>query len=179
MRTIQLYGSSAKFWAMQLTLLVITVALTVLFTVPLVKTVGSSMHYCELSAKFNDTNKEIETLQNQIDEASSIKLMSPQVAGDTEASEKLMKQVEEFRRQMELKELENKQLRDEMALVQTMLRILNAKTVSADPPTMDFWHKLADISTKVLGFIGSLFSGGMFALAWWRARRKPKELNVE
>ena len=128
-----------------------------------------------LTAKVEMASKQNEGIQNEVDVVRSKMLMG---AGDEEAQEKLKKQVEELQRQMASKELENKHLQDEMAMVQTMLQLVNAKSAPATPaapPTVDYTQKLAELGTKIFGCIGSMFSGGMFLVSWWRSRRKPPE----
>ncbi|MGO8881813.1 MAG: hypothetical protein ACLQMS_20205 [Desulfomonilaceae bacterium] len=178
MKSDQLHGSYRRFFVRQSVLLVITVVLMVLFTIPLLKIVKSAMNPGELTAKVEMANKQTEGIQNEVDVVRSRMLMG---AGDEEAQEKLKKQVEELQRQMESKEIENKHLQDQMALVQTMLQLVNAKSAPAAttpvvPPTVDFSQKLAELATKIFGCIGSLFSGGMFLVSWWRTRRKPPEV---
>ncbi|MEI7449777.1 MAG: hypothetical protein WCJ75_09140 [Desulfomonile sp.] len=172
MRSDQQHGGSGRFLVKQLILLLITVSLMVLFTIPLLKTFNSAMNPGELVAKVDKANMETAGIQNEVDAARSMMLMG---AGDEEAQEKLKKQVEELQRQMALKELQNKNLQDQMALVQTVLQLVNSKSAAAPPPEVEFWHKLADLATKVLGCIASLFSGSMFFLAWWRKRGQPQE----
>lgn len=175
MRLDQQHGGSGRFFVKQLILLAITIVLVVLFTIPLLKTVNSAMNPGELAANVDKANMKTAGIKNEMDVARSKMLMG---AGDEEAQEKLKKQVEELQRQMALKELDNKHLQDQMALVQTMLQLVNAKSAPVAPPGVDSWHKLAELTTKVFGGIGSLFSGGMFALSWWRARRKPPEASA-
>ena len=175
MKSDQQHGGYRRFFIKQTILLVITVVLMVLFTIPLLKIVKSAMNPGELTAKVEMANKETEGIQNEVDVVRSKMLMG---AGDEEAQEKLKKQVEELQRQMASKELENKHLQDEMAMVQTMMQLVNAKSASAAPavpPTVDFTQKLAELGTKIFGCIGSMFSGGMFLVSWWRSRRKPPE----
>jgi hypothetical protein len=172
MRSDQQHGGSGRLFIKQLILLVITIVLLVLFTIPLLKIVYSATNPGELAAKVDKANMETAGIQNEMNVARSNMLMG---AGDEEAQEKLKKQVEELHRQMALKEVENKHLQDQMALVQTMLQLVNAKSAPVATSGIDSWHKLAELSTKVFGSIGSLFSGGMFVLSWWRTRRKPPE----
>jgi len=175
MNSDERHGGSGRFFVKQAALLVITMVLVVLFTIPLLKTVDSAINPGELDANVDKTEKEKAGIQNEIDVARSKMLMG---AGDEEAQEKLKKQSDEHQRQMALKDLEIKYLRDRQAdrdLVQTVLQLANAKSAPAPRPGVDFWQKLAELSTKVFGCIGSLFSGGMFVLSWWRTRRKPPE----
>jgi len=178
MKSDQQHGGYTRFFVKQTILLVITVVLMVLFTIPLLKIVKSAMNPGALTAKVETANKETEGIQNEVDVVRSKMLMG---AGDEEAQEKLKKQVEELQRQMELKEVENKHLQDEMAMVQTVMQLVTAKSVPAAPaapPTVDYSQKLAELATKIFGCIGSMFSGGMFLVSWWRSRKKPPEVAV-
>jgi len=178
MKSDEQHGGYRRFFVKQTILLIITVVLMVLFTIPLLKIVKSAMNPGALTANVEIANKETESIQNEVDVVRSKRLMG---AGDEEAQEKLKKQVEELQRQMASKELENKHLQDEMAMVQTVMQLVTAKSVPAAPaapPTVDYSQKLAELATKIFGCIGSLFSGGMFLVSWWRTRKKPSEVAV-
>jgi hypothetical protein len=188
MKTASKTGGSGRFFVKQSILLVITVVLMVLFTIPLLKIVKSAMNPEALTAKVEMANEQTEGIQNQMDVVRSKMLMG---AGDEEAQEKLKKQVEELQRQMELKEVENKHLQNQMALVQTMMQLVSVKAAPATPtapsapattapPTPKPWgvddaQKLVELTTKFLGCIGSMFSGGLFFVSWLRGRKKPPE----
>lgn len=175
MKKTQRSGSSFKFYVMQVALFVITIALTFFFTIPLIETVRTAMKYPQFSAKVRDNEADIQSMKKEVDMTGAIQFMGAHGKKDSEAEVDLVKQVEDLRRQIEVKELENKHLKDEMALVQTMLQMINTKPTPAASPAIDFWHRLAEISAKILGCIGSLVSGFMFVLAWWRTRKKPQE----
>jgi hypothetical protein len=169
MKPDQQHGGYRRFFVKQTILLVITVILMVLFTIPLLKIVKSAMNPGALTAKVEMANKETEGIQNEVDVVRSKMLMG---AGDEEAQEELKRQVEELQRQMAFKELEYKLLQNQYAMVNTLQQIVNSKP---PPPVVDFWQKLAELATKIFGCIGSMFSGGMFLVSWWRGRRKPPE----
>lgn len=170
MMSDQRQDGSRKFFVKQTILLLITVVLAILFTIPLLKAIKSAVNPGELVSEVRQAELEQTGMQNAVDVARSKMLMG---AGDEEAQEKLKKQVEELQRQLELKELENKGLQEQKALVQTMLQLVNAKSAPPVPTWVDFWQKLADLAIKVFGSLGSLFSGGIFVLSWWRTKRKP------
>ena len=100
-------------------------------------------------------------------------------AGDDEAHEKLEKEVEELKRQVAAKELENKNLQQQMALVHTMLEVVKAKPAAAPVPVVDTSSQFFDLLTKLIGCIGSLFTGGMFVVSWWRNRRGPAPVESQ
>lgn len=177
METGKRRDSSINYYIKQFALLFITVALTFYFTIPLLETVKTAIKYPHLSAMVNHNEAEIESIKKEIDVAGSIEFMGAQGQTDNEAQQNLLRQVEELRRQIETKELENKSLRDQMALVQGMLQLVNSRSIpaAAQPQSMDFLHKFAELSAKIFGCIGSLVSGYMFVLAWWRMRKKPSE----
>lgn len=117
------------------------------------KAVRWALNPGELKTNVDRANAEVASVQTKLDVTRSRMLMG---AGDDEAQEKLKKEVETLKQQMAIKELENKHLQDQMALVQTMLQMVKP----ASAPLVDFTHKMAELLTKVFGFIGSLFSGG-------------------
>ncbi len=172
MTSDQQHGGYRRFFVKQTILLVITVVLMVLFTIPLLKIVKSAMNPGALTARVEMANKQNEGIQNEVDVVRSKMLMG---AGDEEAQEKLKKQVEELQRQMELKEVENKRLQEQVAMVQTVVALMGVKSAPAAIPDVDYSHKLAELATKIFGCIGSMFSGGMFLLSWWRGRTKPPQ----
>jgi hypothetical protein len=172
MRSDQKQGGSGRFFFKQAILLVITIVLVVLFTIPLLKTVKSAMNPGELTAKLEVSNNETQVIQNSVDVVRSKMLMG---AGDEEAQEKLKKQVEELQRKLELKDAENKNLKYQQEMVQAFLGLVKSKPATLVASNVDVWQKLVELSTKILGAIGSLFSAVLFILSWWRTRRKPLE----
>jgi hypothetical protein len=71
--------------------------------------------------------------------------------------------------------LENKNLKNQKVLVDAMLQVVNSKTTSSSPAAVDTNQKIAELSTKVISAIGTLFIGGLFFVSWWKTRRKPLE----
>jgi hypothetical protein len=169
MKSDQKHSGYRRFFVKQTILLLITVILMVLFTFPLLRIVKSAMNPEALTVKVEMANNQAEGIQNEVDAVRSKMLMG---AGDEEAQEKLKNKVEELQRQMAFKELEYKLLQNQYAMVNTLQQIVNSKP---PPPVVDFWQKLAELAFKIIGCIGSMFSGGMFLVSWWRARRKPPE----
>jgi histidinol dehydrogenase len=90
-------------------------------------------------------------------------------AGDEKAQEKLKKEVEELKRKVAATELEKKQLQDQM-LILTMQQMMKAKSSDTAPPPVEFWTKVVELMIKVIGAIGSVFSGLMFVVSWLRKR---------
>jgi|GEM_PF-1153613 len=157
------------FAVKQTILLLVTIGLVVFFTVPLLKAVKAAANPGELQADVAKANNEVVGLRTKIDVARSKMLMG---AGDDEAQEKLKKQVEALQRQMALKDLENKHLQDQMALVRTMLQMVKpASAPAAAVPSVDSTQKIVELLMKVFGCIGSIFSGGLFVVNWWKKRQ--------
>ncbi|MGD9818628.1 MAG: hypothetical protein AB7V04_07990 [Desulfomonilaceae bacterium] len=169
--------SSIKFYLKQFALLSITAALIYFFTIPFLETVQTAIKYPQMVAMVNHNEEDIQSIKKEIDVAGSIEFMRAKGQTDSEAQRTLVKQLEELRLQVEMKELENKNLRDQMALVQSMLQLINSRSIpaSTSPQSMDFLHKMAELSAKILGCIGSVVSGYMFVVSWWRTRKKSPD----
>ncbi|MGO9568606.1 MAG: hypothetical protein ACLP5H_13790 [Desulfomonilaceae bacterium] len=170
MSSEQQKGAIRGYFVKQLMLLVITVILAAFFTIPLVKAVKMALDPAELEQNLNRATQEVAGLERKAMVAQSRITMG---VGDDQAREKLEKEVEELKRQVTVKELENKNLQDQMALVRTMLEVVKANPPAARVPVVDTGHQFFDLLTKLFGCIGSLFTGGMFVLSWWRNRRNP------
>lgn len=160
---------SRGFFVKQAILLIITVVLLIFFAVPLLKVVKAALNPAELESNVNLGKQEVAGLETKMETTESRILMGD---GDDEVQGKLKEELEELKRQIASKELENKHLRDQMALVQTMLELVKAKPTDASVPVADTSHNIFELLTKIFGCIGSMFSGGMFLLAWWRRRRE-------
>jgi hypothetical protein len=172
MSSKQLTRGTGRFFVKQFMLLAITLALMVFFTIPLMKAVKAALSPGELETNVNRSRQEVAGLETRLEVVQSEMLMG---AGDDEAQEKLRKEVEELKRQVEAKERENKNLQDQMALVRTMLEVLKAKPAAAAVPVVETGHKFFDLLTKIFGCIGSVFTGVMFLVSWWRNRREPPQ----
>lgn len=159
-----------RFFVKQAILLAITVILLVFFTIPLARDVKRALNARQLQADLNQGTSELTTLQKKLNAARSMVLMA---AGDDDAQDRLQKEIEELKRQLSLKEVENKHLQNEIALVQSMLQLVGSKSSTASSPVVDTGHKLAEFLAKILGCIGSLFSGVIFVFSWWKKRREP------
>ena len=170
MSSKQLTGGTGRFFVKQFILLAITLVLMVFFTIPLMKAVKAALSPGELETNVNRSQQEVAGLETRLDVIQSEMLMG---AGDDEAQEKLRKEVEELKRQVEAKERENRNLQDQMALVRTMLEVLKAQPTAAAVPVVDTGHKFFDLLTKIFGCIGSVFTGAVFLVSWWRNRREP------
>lgn len=173
MKSVHQIGTK-RFLIKQILLLVMTVALLILFTIPLLQAVKWSMNPGELDARVETTSRETATIQNEVDAASSKMLMG----GDGEEThEKLKKQIEDLQRKLEVRELENNNLREQKALVDTIMHVMNSRTAVSSPSSsaVDTGQKIAELTTKIIGAIGSVFSGGMFFISWWRNRRKSSD----
>jgi hypothetical protein len=129
---------TGRFFLKQAVLLVITIALVVFFTIPLVRAVKGALNPAELQANAKQAKQEVDGLQNKLDVTRSKMLMG---AGDEEAQEKLKKQVEELKRQVEFKELENKYLQNQMVLAQTIAELAKLKSAQAPTPVADTGQK--------------------------------------
>ena len=110
----------------------------VFFTIPLVRAVKGALNPAELQANAKQATQEVEGLQNRLDVTRSKMLMG---AGDEEAQEKMKKQVEELKRQVEFKELENKYLQNQMVLAQTIAELAKLKSAQAPTPVADTGQK--------------------------------------
>lgn len=165
-------NATRRFAVRQAILLLITIVLVAFFTIPMLKAVKAAANPGQLEAIVNQAKQEVAGLETKVMVVQSRITMG---AGHDEAQEKIKQEVKELKQQMALKELENKHLQDQMLLVQTMLQVMNAKSTPPPQPGMDFWHKLAELATKVFGCIGSLFTGGMFLLGWWRKKGQPPQ----
>lgn len=172
MSSKQKTGGTGRFFVKQAVLLVMTIALMVFFTVPLMKAVKAALTPAELETNVYRSQQEVAGLETRLDVVRSKMLMG---AGDDEAQEKLKKVVEELKRQMALKEQENKSLQEQMALVRTMLEVVKATPSATPVPVVASSHTFFDLLTKIFGCIGSAFTGGMFLVSWWRNRREPPQ----
>jgi hypothetical protein len=161
-----------RFFVKQAILLVITIALMVFFTIPLMKAVKAALRPGELETNVNRSQQEVSSLETRLDVVRSKMLMG---ADDDEAQEKLRKEVEELKRQVAAKEQENKNLQEQMALVRTMLEVVKATPAATPIPVVASSHTFFDLLTKIFGCIGSVFTGGMFLVSWWRNRREPSQ----
>jgi|WetSurMetagenome_2_1015567.scaffolds.fasta_scaffold274054_2 hypothetical protein len=169
-------NSRGRFFVKQAILLIITVILLIFFTVPLLKAIKGALNPGELEATVNRGKQEAASLETKLETTESRMLMG---AGDDEAQGNLKKEVEELKRQIALKELDNKHLQEQMALVQTMLEVMKAKSAPAPAPSgPGTVHPMAEILTKIFGCIGSMLTGGMALFAWWRRRREVPQ-NAE
>ena len=172
MSSKQQTSGTGRFFVKQAVLLMITIALMILFTVPLMKAVKAALTPAELETNVNRSQQEVAGLETRLDVVRSKMLMG---AGDDQAQGKLTKELEELKRQMALKEQENKSLQEQMALVRTMLEVVKAKPVATPVPVVDASHTFFDLLTKIFGCIGSVFTGGMFLVSWWRNKREPPQ----
>jgi hypothetical protein len=175
MKIDQQKGSSG-FFVKQAILLIITVILLIFFTVPLLKAIKGALNPGELEATVNRVKQEAASLETELETTESGMLMD---AGDDEAQGRLKKEVEELKRQMVLKELNNKHLQDQMALVQTMLEVIKAKSAPAPAPSgSGTVHTTGELLIKIFGCTGSMLSGGLALFSWWRRRREVQQ-NAE
>jgi hypothetical protein len=165
-------GGNGRFFVKQAILLVITIALMVFFTVPLMKAVKAVLSPGDLATNVNRSQQEVAGLETRLDVVRSKMLMG---AGDDEAQEKLRKEVEELKRQVAAKEQETKNLQGQMALVRSMLEVVKATPAPAPVPAVATSHTFFDLLTKIFGCIGSVFTGGMFLVSCWRSRREPSQ----
>lgn len=166
---------SSGFFVRQGILLAITIILLIFCAIPLLNVVNGALHPGQLETDLSRGKQEASDLERKLEVVEAKRLMG---AGQDDAHEKLSREVEELKRQLSLRELENKHLQNQMALVQTMLEVLKTKSDTAPMPTVESGHKFFDLITKVFGCIASLFSGGMFLISWWRKRREPTQ-NTE
>jgi DNA repair exonuclease SbcCD ATPase subunit len=170
MRSDVQQSRTGRFFVKQAILLVVTIILAAFFAVPLLEAVKAAVNPGELQANADRANKEVAGLQTKLETANARILMG---AGDDEAQEKLKKELQELKQQLATKELENKYLQDQRALVQTMLEVVKAKpAASTSVPPVDFWQKIAELLTKVIGCVGSVVTGVMFVGSWWKRRRE-------
>lgn len=152
---------SGMFYVKLVSLLLITIALFIFFTIPFLKTLKAAVVPSELQASSNQV-KELET---ELDVARSRMLMG---AGDENTQEKYKKLLEDLERQLAAKEIENRNLQ---ASVQTILQLVKSPGA---PPVPDFWQKTPEIFSKIIGCIGSIFSGALFVITWWKRRRETE-----
>ena len=228
---------TGRFFLKQAVLLVITIALVVFFTIPLVRAVKGAFNPVELQANAKQAKQEVQGLQNKLDVTRSKMLMG---SGDEEAQEKLKKQVEELKRQVEFKELENKYLQNQMVLAQTIAELAKLKSAQAPTPVADTGQKsdkpvdsgqkadkpadsgqgtdkpvataqqpdklmetaedvdklvketgqkvdtlvatgksVWELVIKLVGSLGSVFSGLTFVVSWWRKKRQPPQAAAQ
>ena len=228
---------TGRFFLKQAVLLVITIALVVFFTIPLVRAVKGAFNPVELQANAKQAKQEVQGLQNKLDVTRSKMLMG---SGDEEAQEKLKKQVEELKRQVEFKELENKYLQNQMVLAQTIAELAKLKSAQAPTPVADTGQKsdkpvdsgqkadkpadsgqgtdkpvataqkpdklmkaaedvdklvketgqkvdtlvatgksVWELVIKLVGSLGSVFSGLTFVVSWWRKKRQPAQAAAQ
>jgi hypothetical protein len=125
---------SRRFVIRQVVLLVVTIALVIFCTIPLLKAFRGALNPAELDASLTRGQQELEGLQNKLDVTRSRMLMG---AGDDESRENLKKQVEDLKRQLEMKELENKHLQNEVAMAQLLAEVVKSKSTQAPAPAVD------------------------------------------
>ncbi|HMK34410.1 MAG TPA: hypothetical protein VK463_05030 [Desulfomonilaceae bacterium] len=172
MRSKQQAGGTGRFLIKQAVLLVITIALMVSFTIPLMKAVRAALSPGELKTNVDRSRQEVASLETRLDVVRSKMLMG---AGEDDAQEKLKEEVEKLKRQVAAKEQENKNLQEQMALVRTMLEVVKAKPAATPVQAVDTSHTFFDLLAKIFGCIGSAFTGGMFVVSWWKNRRESAQ----
>lgn len=165
-------GGPGKFFLKQTVLLVITIVLVVFFTIPLLSAVKAALNPSELETNVDRSQKEVAGLEARLEVVRSKALMGH---ADNEAQEKLKKEVEELKRQVAAKERENKNLQEQMALVRNLLEVVKTSPAIKPAPVVDTSQTLLDMMTKIFGCIGSLFTGGMFVVSWFRNRRERSQ----
>ncbi len=131
--------SGGRFFVKQAVLLVITIILLAFCTVPLIQAVRWALNPGELKANVEKANEGTASIRIKLDVANSRMLMG---AGDDEAQEKLKKQVEELKRQVEFKELENKYLQNQIVLAQTIAELAKLKSSPGPTPVADTGQKV-------------------------------------
>ncbi|MFA6224242.1 MAG: hypothetical protein WC647_18235 [Desulfomonilaceae bacterium] len=163
--------SSGRFYLKQTVLLVVTIVLVILFTIPLLKSIKSALNPGELVAAANQNRRQMASLERKIDVNSSKILMA---AGAEQVQEKLAKEVEALKRQMAAAQLENKYLQQQVQLTSTILELVKSKSASDVSPDahIGFSQKVFDLLTKVFGCIASVCSCGVFLVSWIRNRRQ-------
>jgi hypothetical protein len=148
---------SGKFFLKQAILLAITVILLIFCTIPLLKAVKAALNLGELQQKLNLSKQEVVVLQKKLGIVEDKMMMG---SGNEETQEKLKKDRDELKQQIAMRDLEIKFWQNQAISGQT---IRNPKLASAS--------EVLDLVTKIFGCIGSIFSGGMVLLSWWRKRR--------
>jgi hypothetical protein len=174
-------GFAKRFFVKQAVLLVITIILVAFFTVPLVKIVKAALNPGELKANLDRANQTLAGVETELDVTRSKMAVRSKamIAPGDEIQEQLKKEMEELKRQKVLQDLEIKHLQDQLALTQTVLQVLKPASPAAPPPGVDFWHKMTELATKIMGCVASMFSGGLFILSWWRKRGQSPQAEGE
>lgn len=174
MRSNHLECGTSRFFVTQAILLVATITLLVFFTIPLIKTVKTALIPGELEAKINQTQHEMRVLQTRLDAVQSEMMMGED---DDQVLEKLRQKMEALRKQIAAKELEDRNLREEVASVQTMLEVLKIKSQPTPVSALDVCYKLSGLLFYILGSIGSVFAGGVLVISWWKTKRVRARLR--
>ena len=152
------------FYFKQAILLLVTIALFIFFTIPFLKTLKAAVVPGELEANI----KQAKELEINLDSTRAKMLMG---AGDEEMQEKLKKRIQDLERQLAEKDMANKNLQ---AGVQTLLQLVKAPGAQ---PVPEFWQKIPEIIAKILGCIGSMFSGALFVYTWLKRRRETEPVR--
>lgn len=169
--TLDQNAARTRFFLRQALLLVLTIVLFVYCAVPLFHVVKLVINPSGFKVRLEVANREAQAIQNDMDVASSRILMG---GGDEQVQEELKLKVAQLERKLELKELENKGFKDQQETLNRMLQIMEGKSLAVGSASVTFWHALADLLVKLIGAIGSFFSGGMFLMSWWRTRRRSR-----
>lgn len=122
-----------RFVIRQAVLLVVTIALVIFCTIPLLKAFTGALNPKQLDASLIESQQELVGLQNKLDLTRARVLMG---AGDDDTQESLKKQVEDLKRQLEMKELENKHLQNEVAMARVLADMVKSKSTQAPAPAV-------------------------------------------
>jgi hypothetical protein len=173
MNSEQIQTSGRWHLIRQLALLVVTALLGAYCTIPLLAAVKAAGKPQQLVSALTEAQREQAGLRDKLDKTQAKVLMG---GGASEGEEKLKREIEDLKHHLAVAQEKNKGLQDQLTLVSTMLDVLKTKPGAQlkegneQDGMMSSTNRIADLLTKILGCIGSLYAGTMFVMGWFKKR---------
>jgi len=144
-----------------------TVLLLVFFTIPLINIIKFALNPRELEVKIQNENT---ILQTRLDAVESKVMMG---GNDKQVLKKLKKEVGALKQEMASKEIEYRNLKEQVACTERVLEVLKINSEAGKTSKLETCYKFSGLVFYILGSIGSVVAGAMFVLSWWRSLRVP------
>ena len=130
MRTEARPTRDRKFVIVQAVLLLITVTLVVVCTIPFFQLIKDSIDRKNLASSLNQSDLKVASLEKNIMQLNAGMLMG---GSDSSLDDEARKQLEELQRKLASVEVENQQMKQQMAMVSALLSLVNAHPAQTSP----------------------------------------------
>lgn len=120
-----------KFLIVQVGLILTTVILVVLCTIPFFHLLKDTIDRQEIAMSLNRSDMEVASLEEKVAKLNAFRFMG---RSDSISDEEIRKQLEELQRKLTTAEVENQQLKQQMAMVSTLLSLVKAQPVQLSSP---------------------------------------------